>query len=262
MNRSPVKKARKTIQIGEVYGDWTIVGRAEPSKKHTRWLVECPSKHQSILFDRNLKTGVSKWCPACIEANGAKSEHYYDVRYGRVRPPNQSFPMDWIPTGRYGNKRGHWLCVKGSSFFRISEADLLSGRRPKAGTRPRKLRSEEYRRTRRSWYDMKRRCDRADHPDHKHYFDRGVRYDDAWYSFDVFLYQMGYAPEGKTLHRINPNDHYFKGNCTWATPKEQAAPGARRPANSKEEFPLLLFQGAYSEPDLDPIGMTDNGITI
>jgi hypothetical protein len=174
-------------------------------------------------------------------------------------------PLRWTSAGQFGQKtnRGHLLCLRGASFVAISLADYHNGRRPKVGTKKRsaKPKSESYERTRRSWYDMRRRCDDPKHPD---YGGRGICYDHLWRFFEVFLSQMGDAPEGLTLHRINPNDHYYAGNCRWATPKDQAAPGARRPRNDSVNHLVIPFEGEYKEPP-DPrftFIPTNDGVTI
>lgn len=42
-----------------------------------------------------------------------------------------------------------------------------------------------------------------------------------WYRFKNFLNDMGDRPEGMTLDRIDNALGYFKGNCRWATMKQQ-----------------------------------------
>jgi hypothetical protein len=57
----------------------------------------------------------------------------------------------------------------------------------------------------------------------ENYVKRGIRVCDRWQnSFDLFLEDMGEAPSGLTLERINNNEGYCKENCRWATTLEQS----------------------------------------
>jgi hypothetical protein len=77
----------------------------------------------------------------------------------------------------------------------------------------------------RKWQSMLRRCDNSKAHQFKDYGGRGITVCDGWKGragFDRFCDDMGLCPPGLTLERINNNAGYSKGNCKWATWKEQA----------------------------------------
>ena len=54
------------------------------------------------------------------------------------------------------------------------------------------------------------------------YFDKGIRICDRWLSFKNFYADMGEAPNGMSIDRIDGSKGYEPSNCRWATPVEQA----------------------------------------
>jgi hypothetical protein len=54
------------------------------------------------------------------------------------------------------------------------------------------------------------------------YVGKGITVCDRWKDFLFFLEDMGEAPDGHSIDRINGNKGYEPGNCRWATPKIQA----------------------------------------
>ncbi|MBU4609152.1 hypothetical protein IMZ29_00855 [Achromobacter sp. GG226] len=68
---------------------------------------------------------------------------------------------------------------------------------------------------------MKGRCDRASDDAFDNYGGRGISYDKSWSSFEAFLADMGDAPDGMSLDRIDVNGNYEKANCRWATRIQQ-----------------------------------------
>lgn len=91
-----------------------------------------------------------------------------------------------------------------------------------------------------SWESMKNRCYNTKTPRYPYYGGRGITVCESWRkSFQVFFYDMGARPVGKSLDRINNDGNYEPGNCRWATQSEQVL--NRRPA---QEWPSRKNKGS------------------
>jgi hypothetical protein len=77
-------------------------------------------------------------------------------------------------------------------------------------------------RTYRIWAGMKQRCLNPKTTHYGYYGGRGIKVCERWMDYRNFLADMGEAPEGLSLDRINPDGNYEPGNCRWATDKVQA----------------------------------------
>ena len=76
-------------------------------------------------------------------------------------------------------------------------------------------------RTHKIWNAMKQRCNNPNSTYYTCYGGRGITVCDAWNkSFEAFFADMGEAPEGYDLDRIDNNRGYSKENCRWVTHKE------------------------------------------
>lgn len=78
-------------------------------------------------------------------------------------------------------------------------------------------------RTYRIWKGIKYRCENSDSKDWHNYGGRGIFMCKEWsLDFRVFLSEMGEAPPGMQIDRINNDDGYYKANCRWVTVQENA----------------------------------------
>ena len=80
------------------------------------------------------------------------------------------------------------------------------------------------------WQGMMARCTCANHKSYGNYGGRGIKICERWQSFENFLADMGEAPEGMLLDRINNDGNYEPSNCRWVDPVVSA--NNRRPRRS------------------------------
>lgn len=87
-----------------------------------------------------------------------------------------------------------------------------------------------------AWRSMRRRCLNPRDTSWKHYGGRGVLICDRWLEdYDAFVEDMGFAEEGLSLDRIDPQKGYSPDNCRWATSTEQA--------RNKREHRRVTYRG-------------------
>lgn len=72
-----------------------------------------------------------------------------------------------------------------------------------------------------AWVGMRQRCNNPNSPQYRHYGGRGIRVCDRWDSYANFLEDMGEAPPGLSLDRLDVDADYTPDNCRWATQSQQ-----------------------------------------
>lgn len=123
-----------------------------------------------------------------------------------------------------GKPRIMWLCkCDCGNYSKVFADNLKRGHTKSCGCKKsRPIHGKHNTNTYFVWVNMKARCDRKNHKEYSNYGGRGITYCDAWKCFSAFIEDMGEAPKGESLDRINNDLGYFKENCRWITQHQQA----------------------------------------
>lgn len=124
-----------------------------------------------------------------------------------------------------------WLCkCDCGSQKQVISANLTNATTKSCGCLRSEMSSKRFKthgmtrtRTYRIWSQMKTRCLNSQQDHYRHYGGRGIKICERWMKFENFLDDMGIAPKGMSLDRIDVNGDYEPKNCKWSTPKEQAS---------------------------------------
>jgi len=94
------------------------------------------------------------------------------------------------------------------------------------------MRGGVHKKTYKAWVGLRKRCTNPNEPKYKNYGGRGIGYEVRWEKYENFIADMGEAPDGYSLGRIDNDSHYTKENCRWETPTQQANNRRMREDNS------------------------------
>lgn len=92
------------------------------------------------------------------------------------------------------------------------------------------------------WRSMKQRCTDKNSTEYKRYGERGIAV--CWEDFESFYEEMypsykshciEHGEHNTTIDRIDNDKSYFKENCRWATPRQQA--------NNRRTNHYITYQG-------------------
>jgi hypothetical protein len=148
-----------------------------------------------------------------------------------VRPGDVYGKLTVVQRDGTHGKQAMWLCqcsCGNTVQKRISGSNLLNGGTTSCGcvaaSNEHRARTHGKSNTRvySIWHSMKNRCLLPTDPFYHRYGGRGITICEEWLSFENFYADMGEPPTDQhTLDRKESNGHYTKGNCRWATQKEQ-----------------------------------------
>lgn len=195
---------------------------AKPSDKHTLQRINEsgnfePSNCEWREIDKT-KTNIN------LTKNLSKRRILLDgKRFGRLTVISFSHLDD--------TKTAHWLCkCDCGNTCTPSNRSLRKGATQSCGCLHKEQLSERNATHRSSstkeyyiWNNMRERCSSPKNNHYKYYGGRGIKVCKRWLDFSNFIADMGYAPEGYSIERINNDGDYEPSNCKWIPMSEQAA---------------------------------------
>lgn len=213
MAMDDIRRARgpRKDLAGRKIGRWTVLSYAGDS----RWNCRCECGAEKTISTRHLSSARTRSC-GCLKADlssDRNSARLDGARFGRL-----------MVLRRAGsNKRFNalWLCrCDCGEQAVVTSHRLISGKTLSCGCLQKERTTTHglsRTRTYRIWIKMRDRCENPRSDNYPDYGGRGITVCERWREFPNFLADMGHAPDGQSLDRIDNDRGYEPTNCRWAT---------------------------------------------
>lgn len=232
-----MNKVATELKPKDKFGAWEIVEtlieeRGKGNRKCVKCLcTKCNATHW-VRID-SLKNGTSTQCVHCQRRELQKYNKYKTVEFKHwVDSLVNKRVNSWTILGNFYRKNyrlyGDCRCEQCKNIYDISVQSILHGGSKKCIKCSRQYHKANLRhgkcdtKTYNSWRAMLTRCRNKNRDVYKYYGGRGITVCERWLKFENFLEDMGEAPEGTTIEKMNNNLGYCKENCKWADKFEQA----------------------------------------
>ncbi len=208
-----METTKRVINISGKFGSWTVI-----EKQGKQVLCKCDCGTQKLVYSHTLTNGRSTNC-GCKKR---KESIPVGANFGRL-----TVISDIEVKGKRGELLLLTLCRCGTQKY-VSKNSLKRGLTQSCGCLQRDslktdktihghCKSHEYN----SWLHIKRICYNKNHHQYKYHGGCGIEVDASWRdNFTQFLKDMGLAPEGTVISRIDQESDFAPGNCLWIPRKE------------------------------------------
>lgn len=168
------------------------------------------------------------------------------MRSPKIVPGQQFGRLTVLKRVEDRGRQSMWACSCACGSTKdIAGPSMLKGSTKSCGCYHREVSAERGRKSRthgltktpthRVWTGMRARCLSPRCKSYKDYGGRGIGICAEWGDFKTFLSDMGPAPAGLSIERVDNSRGYSKENCIWGTQKEQA--------NNKRDNVVLSWRG-------------------
>lgn len=232
----------------QTFGQLHVQEQASPytspaGHKEARWRCVCSCGAELFVRSGALRSGKKTSC-GCNKKR-APQKNISGKRFSMLTAIEPSHQVS------YPNTKPHWVwrfrCDCGRETF-ARASDVSNGYKKSCGCATAAMKGEGGRnkathghtreidgnrartRTYRIWCAMKTRCNNENAWNYKYYGGRGIKVCEAWAnSYEQFLADMGEAPTGLSIDRIDPDANYSPENCRWADQSTQRTNRSSRP---------------------------------